>query len=127
MKKKEETYTDIKNKNEHSVLYAVLFVVVFMAFIFNYKALLERVCANTEGKEQHNLTSLLDDKFTDYSLLDAHCNKSTIGNIDFSAFYISSDDTLYKCKYDSSSDKLYMQEVSDSPIVLSGKESSKDY
>lgn len=125
--KKKETYKDIKNKNEHSVLYAVLFVVVFMAFIFNYKALLERVSANTDGKEQHNLTSLLDENFTDYSLLDVHCNKSTIGNIDFSAFYMSSDDTLYKCKYDSSSDKLYMQEVSDSPIVLSGKESSKDY
>ena len=124
--KKKETYKDIKNKNEHSVLYAVLFVIVFMAFIFNYKALLERVSANAEDKEQHNLTSLLDDKFTNYSLLDVHCNKSNINNIDFSAFYISSDDTLYKCKYDSSSDKLYMQEVSDSPIVLSGKESSKD-
>lgn len=118
--KKKETYKDIKNKKEHSVLYAVLFVIVFMAFIFNYKALLERVSANAEDKEQHNLTSLLDDNFADYSLLDAHCNKSTIGNIDFSAFYISSNDTLYKCKYDSSSDKLYMQEVSDSPIILRG-------
>lgn len=117
--KKEETYKDIKNKKEHSILYAVLFVIVFMAFIFNYKALLERVCANTENKEQHNLTKLLDENFADYSLLDAHCKKCNVDDIDFSTFYISSGDTLNKCKYDSSSEKLYLQKVSDLTVVLS--------
>lgn len=124
--KKEETYKDIKNKKEHSVLYVVLFVIVFMAFIFNYKALLERVCAADNEKEQHNLIKLLDDNFADYSLLDAHCQKSTTDDIDFNEFYVSSDDTFYKCKYTSESDELYMQEIPNLPIVLSGKESNKD-
>lgn len=125
--KKEETYKDIKNKKEHSVLYAVLFVIVFMAFIFNYKALLERTGATDKEKAQHNITSLLDDKFTDYNILDVHCQKSTTDDIDFNEFYVSSDDTFYKCKYTSESDELYMQEIPNLPIVLSGKESSKDY
>lgn len=123
---KEETYKDIKNKNEHSVLYAVLLVIVIIAFIFNYKALLERTGATAKEKQQRNITSLLDDKFTDYSILDAHCQKSTIDDIDFNEFYVSSDDTFYKCKYTSESDELYMQEIPNLPIVLSGKESSKD-
>lgn len=113
-----EEYEDIK---ERPILNAILLVIVLVSFALNIMAFLERTGDTDKEKAQHNITSLLDDNFAEYSVLDVHCNKSTIGNIDFSAFYISSDDTLYKCKYDSSSDKLYMQEVSDSPIVLSGK------
>lgn len=113
-----EEYEDIK---ERPILNAILLVIILVSFALNIMAFLERTGTNSgDDKAQYSLTSLLDDNFADYSLLDAHCKKSTIGNIDFSAFYMSSDDTLYKCKYDSSSDKLYMQEVSDSPIILSG-------
>lgn len=58
-----EEYEDIK---EHPILNAILLVMVLVSFALNIMAFLERTGTTSgDDKAQHNLISLLDDKFTD--------------------------------------------------------------
>lgn len=61
--KKKETYKDIKNKKEHPILSSVLFVIVFIIFLFSYKAFLERIGTTDEKAyvEQSSNISFNDD------------------------------------------------------------------
>lgn len=97
----------------HKVAFYVVAFIVFTAFFC--------IVGNTESRQQHRLMNLLDDNFADYNVLDVHGNAySSDDEIDFDKFYISSNDTLYKCKYIASQNELYMEKVSELPVILRG-------
>lgn len=98
--------------------------IIFIVLVFG-GAFFFDMTISTASDARHNLISILDDNFTDYVITNVH-GKECKDDFEFSEFYVSSDDTVYKCKYTSSSNELYMQKIPELPIVLKGKESSKD-
>lgn len=104
--------------------------IIFIVLVFGGAFFFDRTIS-TASDARHNLISILDDNFTDYVITNVH-GKECKDDFEFSEFYVSSDDTVYKCKYTSSSNELYMQKIPELPIVLKGKEKvsiqkSEDY
>lgn len=143
MKKEKKTYLDNKKV---STISKIVDIVVFILLVYYIAKLLDDLNTPTEtiagiifivlvfggafffdmtistaSDARHNLISILDDNFTNYVITNVH-GKECKDNCEFSEFYVSSDDTFYKCKYTSSSNELYMQKIPDLPIVLKGKE-----
>ena len=98
--------------------------IIFIVFIFGCAFFVDRTIS-TASDARHKLISILDDNFTNYVVTNVH-GEECKNNCEFSEFYVSSDNTFYKCKYSSESNELYMQKIPELPIVLKGKESSKD-
>lgn len=94
--------------------------IIFIVIIFGCAFFFDKTLS-TASDARHNLISILDDNFTNYVITNAH-GKECKDNCEFSEFYVLADDTVYKCKYTSSSNELYMQKIPDLPIVLKGKE-----
>ena len=94
--------------------------IIFIVLVFG-GAFFFDMTISTASDARHNLISILDDNFTDYVITNVH-GKECKDDFEFSEFYVSSDDTVYKCKYTSSSNELYMQKIPELPIVLKGKE-----
>lgn len=109
----------IKNIINNVAFYTVAFIVFTAIF---------SCIGTTETRQQDRLIKLLDDHFAEYSVLDM-CGYKYFDNndkyfdyddINFHEFYVSSSDTLYKCKYTASSNELHMEKVSELPIILRG-------
>lgn len=101
-----------------------VFAVIFIVGTFGIALLLDIVVSKDVASRHDtistNIVNLLD-KFTDYRIMSVY-GKECKDNIDFNEFYVSADDVIYKCKYTSESDELYMQEIPALPVVLKGKE-----
>lgn len=113
-------------KTPVETIVAILFIVFLFGCAFFFD-----MTISTASDARHNLISILDDNFTNYVITNVH-GKECKDNFEFSEFYVSADDTVYKCKYTSESNELYMQKIPDLPIVLKGKEKvsiqkSEDY
>lgn len=98
--------------------------IIFIVFIFGCAFFVDRTIS-TASDTRRNLISILDDNFKDYVITNVH-GKECKDNCEFSEFYVSPDNTFYKCKYNSESNELYMKKIPELPIVLKGKESNKD-
>ncbi len=90
-------------------------VIVVISIVFFKKITI------TYDEAQNNLRNLLDANLTEYTIVDKQGKEYNSNNIDFTEFYVVSDDTLYKCEYTISSDELYMYKLTDAPIILEGK------
>lgn len=113
-------------KTPVETIVAILFIVFLFGCAFFFD-----MTISTASDVRHNLISILDDNFTNYVVTNAH-GEECKDNCKFSEFYVSSDNTFYKCKYNSESNELYMQKIPELPIVLKGKEKvsiqkSEDY
>lgn len=105
-----------------------VFTVIFIVGTFGIALLLDIVVSKDVASRHDtistNVINLLNDKFTNYRIMNVY-GKECKDDIDFREFYVLADDVIYKCKYTSESDELYMQEVPALPVVLKSKEKNK--
>lgn len=102
-------------------VFAVIFTVGTFGIALFLDIVVSKVVASRHDTISTNVINLLNDKFTDYRLMDVY-GKECKDDIDFNEFYVSSANAIYKCKYTSESDELYIQEIPALPVVLKVKE-----
>ena len=113
---------EVKKKidNEYRKRHKIVDTMFFIIFII-YCFILFKSIVITHDEAQHNLINILNNNFTEYDIVDVQGKECTKDDIEFTEFYVVSDDTLYKCEYTISSDELRMQKISDATIILRGK------
>ena len=107
--------------NTSDKVFAVIFTVGTFGIALLLDIVVSKAVASRHDTISTNVINLLNDKFTDYRIMDVY-GKECKDDIDFNEFYVSSANAIYKCKYTSESDELYMQEIPALPVVLKGKE-----
>lgn len=107
--------------NTSDKVFAVIFIVGTFGIALLLDIVVSKAVASRHDTISTNVINLLNDKFTDYRIMNVY-GKECKDDIDFHEFYVSSDNAIYKCEYTSESDELYMQEIPTLPVVLKGKE-----